>query len=130
MSKKIKNDDVLIFKEDDIYSLAMFTLYKLVDIPEYSILSELPYILDKKSLLKFCNYFGGRTIKVPTLYELNSILHLILLYQYVKFDGIPYEDAVIQIGYKSSELRKVKSSYNMLCDILDKYNFNRGKNSD
>ena len=55
------------FKDKDTYSLAMFILYKLTNIPEYSINGELPYILDKKNLLNFCNYFGGRTIRVPTL---------------------------------------------------------------
>ena len=121
---------ITMLKDIDIYSLSMFTLYKLTEIPEYSTISELPYILDRDNMLKLCQYFGGRKIKIPTVEELHSMMYLLLLYQYVKFDGIPYEDAVIQIGYKSSELRKVKSSYNMLCDILDKYNFNRGKNSD
>lgn len=112
-------------KELDIYSLSMFVLYKLTDVPEYSINGELPYVLDKKSLLNFCNYFGGRTIKVPTLAELYSIMNLILLYQYVNIEGNDYNEAVKIIGFNQSELRNVKSAYNKLCEVLDKYDFRR-----
>lgn len=113
-------------KDTDVYSLSMFVLFKLTDIPEYSINGELPYILDKKNLLNFCTYFGGRTIKVPTIDELYSVMYLVLLYQYTKIDGIDYDEAVSRIGYKSSELRGVKVAYNKICSILDKYDFNRG----
>ena len=34
----------------DIYSMMLFALYKLNNVPEYSTLSELVYILDKDSL--------------------------------------------------------------------------------
>lgn len=120
--------DLSTFKDVDIYSMSMFMLYKLTDIKEYSIMGELPYILDKKNLLDFCTYFGGRTIKVPTVKELYSIMYLLLLYQYTKIDGKDYDEAIKLIGYKSSELRNVKSAYNKICLILDKYNFNRGSN--
>lgn len=114
-------------KDVDVYSMSMFILYKLTDVTEYSIMGELPYILDKKNLLNFCNYFGGRTIKVPTLNELYSIVYLVLLYQYTKIDNIPYDEAIKLIGFKSSELRNVKSSYNKICDVLEKYNFGKKK---
>lgn len=112
-------------KDVDIYSLSMFALYKLVDVKEYSVIGELPYILDKKNLLNLCEYFGGRTIKIPTVRELHSIMYLLLLYQYTKIDGMEYEDAVKLVGYDSSELRSVKTAYNKLCKVLDEYNFNR-----
>ena len=112
-------------KSVDIYAMSMFILYKLTNVDEYSVMGELPYILDKESLLNFCNYFGGRTIKVPTLNELHSVMYLILLYQYTKIDGMPYDSAVKLIGFKSSELRNVKSSYSKICEILDKYQFGK-----
>jgi hypothetical protein len=120
MKKSINN-----LKDADIYSLSMFVLYKLIDVKEYSIMGELPYILDKKNLLNFCNYFGGRTIKVPTLNELHSIMYLLLLYQYTKIENIPYEEAIKLIGYRSSELRQVKTAYNNICKVLDQYNFGK-----
>lgn len=121
MAKKCINT----LKDVDIYSMSMFVLYKLTSIPEYSVVGELPYILDKKNLLDFCNYFGGRTIKVPTLNELHSMMYLLLLYQYTKIEGKSYDEAIKLIGYKSSELRSVKTAYNRVCEVLDKYNFGR-----
>lgn len=113
------------FKDVDLYSLSMFTLYKLTDVKEYSILGELPYILDKKNLIDLCTYFGGRTIKVPTVAELNSMMYLLLLYQYTKIEGMSYDKAVALIGYKSSELRRVKVAYKKLCEVLEKYSFGK-----
>lgn len=117
----IKND-LTFLKSTDIYSLSMFTLYKLSDISEYSAISELPYILDKDSLLKFCKYFGGRTIKVPTVEELYSLMNIILLYQYVNIEGKSYAEAIELIGYESKDLRKVKAAYNKFCNIMSNYN--------
>lgn len=108
-------------KDVDIYSLSMFALYKLTDIPEYSTIAELPYILDRENMLKFCQYFGGSTIRIPTIEELHSLMYLLLLYQYVNIDNIPYSDAVKLIGYESKDLRQVKSNYNKLAKILEKY---------
>lgn len=113
--------DLTTLKDVDIYSLSMFALYKLIDIPEYSAISELPYILDKKNMLKLCEYFGGRTIRIPSVDELNSLMNLLLLYQYVNIEGMDYQDAIKLIGYNSRELRKVKSIYNKLCNILSDY---------
>ena len=118
---------VATLKESDIYSLMLFAMFKLRDIPEYSSLSELVYILDKDSLLKLCEYFGGLTIKIPTIEELESIMYSLILYQYVNIDGMDYDEAVKIIGYKSSQLRKVKSDYFAICEILDKYDFRRDK---
>lgn len=121
MAKK----NINCLKDTDIYSLSMFVLYKLTDIPEYSLTGELPYVLDKTNLLNFCNYFGGRTIKVPTLEEIHSIMYLVLLYQYTKIDNKTYDEAIKLIGFRSSELRKVKSAYSKVCKVLDTYNFGR-----
>ena len=83
----------------------LFALFKLRDIPEYSSLSELAYILDKNNLLKFCEYFGGLTLKVPTINELESILYSLVLYQYVDIEKIEYDEAIKLIGSKGQSLR-------------------------
>ena len=108
-------------KERDVYSLLLFCLYKLSDIPEYSSLSELVYVMDKNNFLNFCEYFGGQTIKVPTIEELDALMYSLLLYQYVKIDKIPYEKALTLIGHESKELRAVKKNYRKLCEVLQKY---------
>lgn len=113
--------DLMTLKDIDIYSLSMFALYKLIEIPEYASISELPYILDKDNMLKLCEYFGGRTIRIPTISELESLMNILLLYQYVNIEGIEYQDAIKLIGYESKDLRKVKSIYNKLCKVLSNY---------
>ena len=76
-------------KVTDIYSLILFTLYKLKDIPEYSTLSELAYILDKKSLLNFFEYFGGTTITIPTLKDFKLVIISSYIIFYVLYYLIP-----------------------------------------
>jgi hypothetical protein len=116
-------EEVNKLKSQDIYSLMLFALFKLKDVPEYSSLSELVYILDKGSLLKLCEYFGGMTIKIPTIKELESMVYLLLLYQYVNVENIEYSEAVKLIGIESSKLRQIKSQYAEMCKILDQYDF-------
>lgn len=108
---------------DDIYSMSMFMLYKLIDDPEYSALAELPYLVDRKSLLSLCTCFGGHTIKIPTIRELYSIMHVIILYQYVHNDNISFEEAFNKLGYKTEDVRKLRHIYNKLSKVLEKYEF-------
>ena len=108
-------------KMNDTYSLILFVLYKIRDIDEYSVISELAYILDKEELLNLCEYFGGMTIRIPTINELESIINSLLLYQYVNIDGYSYDEAVDKIGFDSFQLRQVKKDYSKICSILDKY---------
>lgn len=117
----INKTDITTLKDIDIYSLSMFVLYKLTEIPEYSAISELPYVLDRDNMLRLCEYFGGRTIRIPTTDELYSLMNILLLYQYVNIEHIPYDSAVEIIGYESKELRKVKKVYTKLCATLSQY---------
>ena len=119
---KIK-EELNKLKSVDIYSLMLFALFKIRDVPEYATLSELSYILDKKNLLNLCEYFGGLTIKIPTISELESMIYILVLYQLVDIDGMDYDEAIKQIGYQSSDLRQVKSEYVKMKELLDEYDF-------
>ena len=113
--------DLNNLKMTDTFSLILFVLYKLRDVEEYSSISELSYVLDKDSLLGLCEYFGGLTIKIPTIDELESIVNSLLMYQYINIDGMSYREAVKRIGFESHQLRKVKRDYNKICTILEGY---------
>ena len=119
---QIRNS-ISCLKEADTYSLILFSLFKLRDIPEYSSLSELAYVLDKDNLLKLCEYFGGLTIKIPTIDELESIVYSLILYQLVDIDKMDFDTALKTIGHKYSDLRKVKADYRKIQDVLKKYSF-------
>lgn len=112
-------------KTMDVFSLLLFILYKVRDIDEYSTVSELAYVLDKENLLKLCEYFGGITLRIPTIDELENIINSLLIYQYVNIDGGEYKDAAKKIGFDSCDLRRVKKEYNKIVEILDKYSFTR-----
>ena len=108
-------------KEADIYSILLFALAKLRDIPEYSALSELSFILDKQSLVKLCQVFGGLTIKIPTLSELEDISYALLLYQYVDINKIKLDDAFKLLETSDINIRTIKDTYFKIKDLLAEY---------
>ena len=77
----------------DIYSLMLFILYKIQDIPEYAVLSELCYLLDGSNLTRLLTYFAGKTITIPTEEEFVNLTNALLLYQYVNLENSSLPDA-------------------------------------
>lgn len=115
-------------KEPDIWSLMLFVLYKVKDVPEFSGLSELAYIMDKKSFLKFCEYFGGCTITVPKIEEVEMLLYSLLLYNYVDVTGMSIEDGLELISNDNIDKNELKFNYGKLKQTLAEYEFtSRGK---
>lgn len=110
-------------KDQDIWSIMLFVLYKVREVPEYSALSELAYILDKKNMLKLCEYFGGCTITIPKIEELESMIYGLLLYQYTDVEHILFEDAVDLISKNNVDTSAVKTSYHKIKSVLENYDF-------
>lgn len=124
MGKRMRvTNELSKLNDRDLYSLVLFALFRLREIPEYSTLSELVYILDEKSMVKLCEYFGGLTIQIPTIEELESIVYSLLIYQDVNINGESYITAVDRINKDTSALRKIKADYERICKILDQYEF-------
>ena len=121
---RIKNE-LLNLKGKDIYSLILFVLFKCKELPEYSTLSELAYVLDKDNLLKLCEYFGGVTITVPKLEELESLLYALLMYQYVDVDGMDLGSAEKVIKGSYRDVDAVVSNYLCLKNVLRDYKFTK-----
>lgn len=116
-------EDLAKLNEVDSYSLILFVLYKLREVPEYAAISELAYVLDKNNFLKLCEYFGGLTIKIPTIEELEEIVHSLLLYQYVNIDNMSFEEALKLLGKRTTDIRIVKRNYNKIKEVLEQYTF-------
>jgi len=108
----------------DTYSLILFAISKLKNVPEYATLCELSYILDNNSLVNLLDYYGGMTIKIPTKAEFRQIIDALLIYQYVNLDGNPLSDVGKTLDITVTN--EVKETYVRLCDLLKDYNFNRG----
>lgn len=107
--------------KSDIYSLMLFTLYKLRDIPEYSAISELCYVLDEQNLMALLEFFGGLTIKIPTPKELISLVQSLMVYQEVELNGKDYETALTELNYSNDTV--MRHTYLELCEVLKNYNF-------
>ena len=108
----------------DVYSLMLFTLYKLKDTPEYSTLSELCYVLEGDNLTKFLSYFGGMTIKVPTLRDIRLLLQGLLLYQYVNIEEGDYKEALKALVDEFTE-EEIEAIYEKIVEVTKNYDFRR-----
>lgn len=120
--KKETKEKLQSMQMTDVYSLLLFALYKIKDLPEYSTLSEMAYILDGDSLFKFMEYFGGKTIRVPTLEEFKVVVEALLLYQYVNLEGISYNQALKLLDTSEASLKDIKNCYASMVNILNTYN--------
>lgn len=113
--------------ESDIYSLMLFALYKTNELPEYSSLSQLSYILDKPNLLKLCEYYGGTTIRIPTISELELLLNSLLVFQLVDIEGKSLDEVLSTVKAKMGSNLEVKRNYYVIKELLSNYNFNSGR---
>ncbi len=114
-------------EQPDIYSLLLFSIYKLYDVPEYSTLSELVYTLDKKNLFNFLSMYGGMTIKVPTIQELQKMLDALLLYQLINFEKMESKDALKQFSHLTYSQKELVERYKTLEEVLSQYTFKQTK---
>ena len=112
----------------DVYSLMLFVLYKVQEIPEYAILSELCYLLDGSNINRLFTYFAGQTVTFPTKEEMSILTNALLLYQYVQVDGLTYPEGEAKLeGLKASEKKKVLDLYLKLLPIMANYNIDRAQ---
>lgn len=112
----------------DIYSLLLFALFKMRDIPQFSALSELAYVLDEPNLLKLCEYFGGLTIKVPTIDELELLVYTLLIYNDVNIENKDFTKVLNELPENMQCRRsELKQSYVQLCEVLKNYEFSSRK---
>jgi len=112
----------------DIYSLILFILYKIQDIPEYAVLSELCYLLDGNNLTRLLTYFAGRTITIPTEEEFANMTHALLLYQYINLDGMSLVEAQSKLTDVTPKQKdKITDIYLKILPIMKQYNIDRGQ---
>lgn len=111
----------------DVYSLMLFALYKVQDIPDYATLSELCYLLDGSNLNRLFTYFAGQTITFPTKEEMSTMSNALLLYQYVDIEGQYYVDAMEKLRLTPAANKRVAELYLQIVDILKNYNFSRAE---
>jgi hypothetical protein len=106
----------------------LFITYKLQDIPEYAVLSELCYLLDGSNLTRLLTYFAGRTIKIPTEDEFATMANALLLYQYVNIDGNSLVDAQAKLeDVTPKQMEKITELYLQILPVMRQYNIDRSQ---
>jgi len=113
--------------KEDTFSMLLFTLYKLKDDPQYSVLAELCYILDKDNLSKFLSYFGGTTIKIPNLRDFRLVLQGMILFQHVYLENGTLEEGLKAMTNANSEFKveELLEVYQKFITIAEDYEFKR-----
>ena len=112
----------------DIYSLILFILYKVQDIPEYAVISELCYLLDGSNLTRLLTYFAGKTVTFPTEEEFAIMANALLLYQYINIDGETLVDAQAKLdGITPKQMEKITDLYLKILPIMRQYNIDRSQ---
>lgn len=111
----------------DIYSLMLFILYKVQDIPEYAVLSELCYLLDGNNLTRLLTYFAGKTITIPTEDEFVTLTNALLLYQHINIEGKTLTEAQETLKVTPKQREKVTNLYVKILPIINNYNINRSQ---
>jgi hypothetical protein len=110
-------------KKQDVYAVLCAYLFEFKEIPEYSIICELAYLLDCSSFVNIINYFGGQVLHIPTQEEFRSALRVLLLLQYTEVEKRPWKESLKLAGFQSSEGRMAQNRLNKLKETLAKYNY-------
>lgn len=112
----------------DIYSLMLFVLFKVQEVPEYAVTSELCYLLDGANMTRLLTYFAGRTIKFPTESDLAVVTNALLMYQYINIDGETFVSAQNKLGeLTKKEKDRITELYVQLLPIMKQYNIDRSQ---
>ena len=113
----------------DIYSLMLFILFKIQEIPDYATISELCYLLDSTSMTRLLTYFAGKTVTFPTESEMAVLTNALLMYQYINIDGesITAAHQKLNSGLSKKELDEATDLYLKIIPIMKQYNIDRGQ---
>jgi hypothetical protein len=106
----------------------LFILYKVQEIPEYAVTSELCYLLDGANMTRLLTYFAGKTITFPTESEMTIVSNALLMYQYINIDGETFVSAQNKLGkLTKKEQDKITELYVQLLPIMKQYNIDRSQ---
>jgi hypothetical protein len=127
MRNSIKNN-INNLHLSDIYSLMLFIMYKVQEIPDYAVLSELCYLLDGSNMTRMLTYFAGRTVTFPTAKEMAVVTNALLMYQYINIDGESLTAAQNKLeNLTAKQKEEVIELYLKIIPIMRQYNIDRSQ---
>lgn len=106
------------FNKQDVISTTSSLLYLLRSQPQYSTVSELVYLLDYDNFIKLITYYGGTTIRIPTVDEIDEMLRVLLLYQYYYVNKLSWKESLIKLEIPESESLSYRSKLSHLKRLL------------
>lgn len=115
-------------RENDTYSLVLFALYKMQDDPALSTMSELAYTLDHDNFLRLIEAFGGTTITIPSVEQIETLIFALMIFQRVDIGKEKFTSVIKEIANRANDLSDVLTLYEKLREILKKYEFTRRGN--
>ena len=108
--------------------MILFILYKVQEIPEYAVTSELCYLLDGANMTRLLTYFEGRTITIPTKEEFATVTNALLMYQYINIDRNSLTEAQGKLnGLTAKQKEETLELYLKLIPIMKAYNIDRSQ---
>ena len=106
----------------------LFILYKVQEIPEYAVTSELCYLLDGANMTRLLTYFAGKTVTFPSESEMAIVANALLMYQYINIDGETFTAAQNKLDkLTKKEKDQVTELYVQLLPIMKQYNIDRSQ---
>ena len=108
-------------KENDLYNLILYAIFKVKDDPKYSIISELIYAVDKDNLLSLCSTFGGCTITIPTILELKIFTYAMLIYYTSITEHKTFNEIYKSLDLDSNIKKEILSVYKTVVEVMDEH---------
>ena len=71
-----------------------------------------------------CEYYGGLTITIPTITELEMILNALLLYQKVDIEKQDLKEQLKMFNLPNEDRKKLLAAYEEVKRTVANYNFN------
>ena len=120
MKTELKKN-INLLKEDDLYNLILYAIFKFTGDPKYSTASELIYTLDKENLLNLCSTFGGCTIKIPTILELKMYINALLIYYITVTEHKTFNEVYSNLELDSSIKKEILEIYKTVVEVMNEY---------
>lgn len=83
-----------IESSEELYYVAMTTLFVLTDNKRYSTLADLISVLDQKNFTQFITCYEGQTITVPCKEQVTETMQILNLYYLCEVKGIEWSTAL------------------------------------
>jgi len=72
-------------------------------------------MLTQNAFMRICEYFGGQTITIPKIEDLESVLKIIQAYNHIDIQHLPYESTITELELGPNEI----IGYNKLKLLLE-----------